>query len=250
MLSKLRNSLVREKNQLRIKREKFEKEKLNFQKKKKLIPHLEQRIDDLEKQIKHRKNAIRALDRLSRLDELEKMFAWESIYGQTHKEFQCLLEITSKIGDKKRLAQENQQKYANIERSKIHIFEKKQEQVKLSQEREETLKQLRTVVNQMNLPGAKKQPQLEERHKQLTQELRNFRINSKKLSSELDNAVKSYELLSRNKDMLPEYIHIQKEIEMLKAEKNELEAAIGQRVFELMLKEQIEFPNIENKENQ
>ena len=187
-------------------------------------------------------------DRLEKA--LEVAFSEHSIYGQLEKEFERLDELTSEIDCQQQLARENQQKYASIERKKVEINQKKQQFIQILQEREKILKQIRWVVNRLRLNTAdpEEKLQLERHRKQLVIDLRNQKNNCTQLSTEIRqlqdvNCIleleingKEHQSLFIEKDILPTYLQIEQEIDMLKAEKCELEAEIGHRVFELIPK--------------
>ena len=74
-----------------------EKERKNYN------DYLKQINANLERSINHKTRMIRDIDRLSRLDELEEAFAYESIQGQFQREFERLSELESEIARKQHL---------------------------------------------------------------------------------------------------------------------------------------------------
>ena len=89
LLKENTDKLKRNQNKIRSDREELEREKEIWQrgeeKRKRLNDYLGGINADLERRIKHKTQAMRELDWLSRLDELEAAFAQESIYGQLQK---------------------------------------------------------------------------------------------------------------------------------------------------------------------
>ena len=185
-------------------------------------------------------------DRLEKA--LEVAFSEHSIYGQLEKEFERLDELTSEIDCQQQLVRENQQKYATIERKKVEINQKKQQQFQISQEREIILKQIRAIVNRLNTAGLEQKLNMERHRIQLVIDLKKAKNHYIRLSNEIQQLqdvksrleleinVKEPQFLFTETDVLPLYLQIEEEIDMLKAEKYELEAEIGHRVFELIPK--------------
>ncbi|MDE0085740.1 MAG: type I restriction enzyme HsdR N-terminal domain-containing protein [Candidatus Poribacteria bacterium] len=184
----------------------------------------------------------------------------ESIYGEFEKEFERLQEIESYIARKQQLARNIQEQYADYEINRVEIGKKIQRRISVSQERETVLKQLRDVVNRLKTAEAEQKPGIERHREQLVQDLRNQKNKYELLTTEIRQLQKAQSTLKLRInpkehqsqytviDILPTYLQIEEEIDMLKTEKFELEAEIGHKIFELIPKK-IEISTLKGKEN-
>ena len=250
LLQEDKDKLERERNRIRSERETLrsekeiwrdtEKERKNFN------YYLKQINADLEKSIKHKIGAIRDLDRLSRLDELEAKFAQESIYEQNREKLERLDKLESEIKSKQQLAEQDQERHAACERNRVETNQKVQQLTQVSQDREFTLKQLREVVNRLKTASPEQKPQIEVNRKQLVQDLRKRKsicvqliekisqLREAKPKLEEEIMQEDHQLPGEKIEMSPAYVRIQLEIDNLKAEKSMVEAEIGHRIFLLL----------------
>ena len=205
---------------------------------------LENEIAQLGQDIKKKCLAIEDLSRLSWLEEIEKAFSENTIYGQQQEVFERLRKLSLEIEVKQRLARENQQEHAAVERKRVEINQKKHLLVQISQERGTILKKLARVAKRQKTVNPEKMKQIEWHRKQLVENLREVKQNhvnlfteiqkSQEDESNLEHEIDEKEHGSLYLDKLPTYLRIQEEIEMLKEEKYALEVEIGRRVFELL----------------
>ena len=253
------NTLKRQKDifeksipKLELNAKKLKKEQLTWQKhkenRKTAKTELELEIKQLENEINKRCRAIGDLRRLSRLCELEAAFSKNSIYGKLEKELKRLEELKISINIKQQSVRKIQQKYATVEQNKVLINRKKQKRVQISQQRESILKQLTIVAKQLKTVSPEQKQQIESVRKQLVTDILQQKHNYSQISIEISQLIDlNSKLESENRltehnfsfseiDILPIYLQIEEEIDILKAEKFELEAEIGHRIFELVPK--------------
>lgn len=262
-LKKKKSAFERKRNKLkseiRFEGEKLKKETTHREKVKAGREYLEKITEDLDMQIAHKKTLIQDLNRLAKIDELEKANSHESIIGKLENEFDQLRNISSEIEGKQQIAQENQQKHATVERKRVEINQKKQQLVQISQERETIVKQLRRVVKQLKTANPEQWQQIEGHRKQLVEDLRavgqkhaNLFTEIQKLQedeSNLEHEIDEKEHGSLCLDKLPTYLRIQEEIDKLKEEKHQLEAGIGHLVFRTHTDIKLKFTVQKSKEN-
>ncbi len=240
-----KSTFEKEQNKIISDRTKLEKEKDSWLQK---LKNKKIELSDIEERIKHRAKPLRDLGRLARLDELEEAFSEGSIYGQLEKELERLQEIESEIVFKQELARDSQEKYAAFERNQVKINQKKQQRVQASQDKERILNQIRRVVTRLRTANPEQKQQIEKHRKQLIGDLKQQKHNCSQILAEIsqledvksklesENRVKEHHFSFTEKDVLPTYLQIEEEIDMLKTEKYKLEAEIGHRVFELIPK--------------
>ena len=243
-----RDKLESEKNRIKSERETLEREKEIWRdrekERKNYNDYLEQINANLEKSIKHKDDAVRDLDRLSKLDELEAAFAQESIYEQIREELERLDKLESEITLKQQLARQDQERHAVCERNKVETNQKIQQLTQVLQEKESILKKLRVVVNQLKTASSEQQTsQIEENRRQLVQDLRKRECIRGKLikeisrlkeaKSELEEEIRQegQQLPFEENEVCPAYVQIQLEIDELKTEKSKIEAKIGHQIF-------------------
>ena len=230
-----RDELEREKNRIKSEREILEREKEIWRDgekdRKNYNDYLEQINAKLEKSIKHKDNAVRDLNRLSKL------------YEQIREELERLDKLESEIKSKQQLAQQNQKKHAAYEQNGVETNQKFQQSVQVSQEREFILKQLRIVVNQLRTANSEQKLQIEENRRQLVRDLRERKSicvqlireinNLKKAKSELEEEIRQerQQVPFEENEVSPAYVQIQLEINELKTEKSKIEAKIGHQIF-------------------
>ena len=262
-LRQQRKDLREEVNKLTSQKSAFEGELKQLKNFKAIKIELKNEIDDRRGELNKLCRAIKDTRRLSRLDELEErveILSKESIGRQFEEEFERLDEVISEIVCQKQLMQENQQKYAAIERNKVIINQKKQQLVQISIEREEILKQLRGAVNRLNETEFVHKSEIERHRIQLVKGIREIKGNYIHLFNEIQQMQEEISILeleinvkeplffTTNKDILPIYLQIEKAIDKLKTEKYELEAEIGHKIFEIIPKK-IEISTLKSKEN-
>ncbi len=213
---------------------------------------LENEIKDLRGEITKKYRAIK---------EFEKEFSMESIYGEFEKEFERLQKIESYIARKQQLARNIQEQYAGYEINRVEIGKKIQRIIHVSQERETVLKQLRDVVNRLKTAESEQKPGIERHREQLVQDLRSQKNKYARLATEIRQLQKVQSILEPEInakehqsqytviDILPTYLQIEDEINVLKAEKYELKAEIGHKIFELIPKK-IKISTLKSKENE
>ncbi len=249
-LTKQKNGYEREQNKIRVERAKLENDqktwRMHKENRKAAKVELENEIVQLRKEITKKCRAIKDLRRLSWLDELEEAISDNTLYGQLETDFERLAELTSEIDYKQQLVRENQQKYATIEYMTLETNRKKQQLLQISQEREIVLKKLRTIVSRLTTANPGQEEKIEKDRKEFVDTLRRCkneyihlfteirRLQEDKSNLENEIAVQAHGIL--NLYELPSYIQEEKEIDILKGKKYELEAEIGHRVFELIPK--------------
>lgn len=220
---------------------------------------LENEIAQLGQDIKKKRLAIKDLSRLSWLEEIEKTFSENNIYGQQQEVFERLRKLSLEIEVKQRLARENQQEHAAVERKRVEINQKKHLLVQISQERETILKKLARVAKRQKTVNPEKMKQIEWHRKQLVENLREVKQSHVNLFTEiqklqedesnLEHEIDEKEHGSLCLDKLPTYLRIQEEIDKMKEEKHELEVDIGQRVFRIYTDIKLKFTVQKSKEN-
>ena len=246
-LKENRDELKRRENKIKSEQETFQREKKIWwddqERRKNWNDYLKQINDSLQKSIKHKTDAVRDLDRLSRLDELEAAFAQESIYEQIREELERLDELELEIRSKHQLVQQDQERHAAYERNRLETNQKEQQLVQVSEEKESTLKQLRVVVNQFKTANLEQNSQIEVNRKQLVQDLRKHKCRCVQLTREISElkGIKSsleeeirqegLQVLFEEGEACPAYVKIQLEIDELKIEKSKIEAKIGHQIF-------------------
>ena len=234
------DKLKRRENKIRSDRESLKREQKKSERLNNYHNYLNEVNAGLERRISHKNRAIRDLDRLSRLDELEAAFAKESIYGQLQKEFDRLEELESEIARKQQLAE----RYAAYEQNRVETKQKEQQLVQASQKRESALKQLRVVVNQLKTANLEQNSHIEVNRKQLVQDLcckhKSICVQLtreiselKGVKSRLEEEIRQEEqqLSFEEREVCPAYVKIQLEIDKLKIEKSKIEAKIGHQIF-------------------
>ena len=248
LLQKNKDKFKRVENKIRSEREILEREKEIWKDgekgRKNYNDYLEQINAKLEKSIKHKNAAVRDLDRLSRLDELEAAFAQESIYEQIREELERLDKLELEIKSKQQLARQDQERHAAYKRNKVETNRKIQQLAQVSQEKESILKQLRVVVNQLKAASSEQQAsQIEENRRQLVRDFRKRKCirgklikeisRLKEVKSELEEEIgqAGQQLSFEENEGCPAYVQIQLEIDELKTEKYKIEAKIGHQIF-------------------
>lgn len=242
------DKLKRAENKVRSERETLEREKKIWKdgekERKNYNDYLEQINAKLEKSIKHKNDAVRDLDRLSRLDELEAAFAQESIYEQIREELERLDKLELEINSKQQLARRDQERHAVYKRNKVETNQKIQKLAQVSEEKESILKQLRVVVNQLKTASSEQQAsQIEKNRKQLVRDFQERKCirdklikeisRLKEVKSELEEEIRQagQQLPFEENEVCPAYVQIQLEIDELKTEQSKIEAKIGHQIF-------------------
>ena len=234
-----RDKLESEKNRIKYEWETLEREKEISRERKNYNKYLEQINDNLKKSIKHKTEAVRDLDRSSKLDE--------SIYGQIREELERLDKLESEIKSKQQLARQDQERYAACERNSVETNQKEQQLAQVSEEKESIFKQLRVVVNQLKAASSEQQTsQIEENRRQLVRDFRKRKCirgklikeisRLKEVKSELEEEIRQagQQLSFEENEVCPVYVQIQLEIDELKTEKSKIEAKIGHQIFLLL----------------
>lgn len=244
-LKENRDKLKRRENKIRYGRESLKREQEKSKRLNNYNNYLNEVNTGLERRISHKNRAIRDIDRLSRLDELEAAFDEESIYGQIREELERLGELDSEIKSKQQLARQDQERRAAYEQKAVEINQKIQQLIQTSQEKESILKQLRVVINQLKTANSEQKSQIEKKRRQLVQDLQEPKRKSihaqlteeiekcKKEKSELEEEImqEMQQLPFEEREERPAYVQIQAEIDKLKAEKSKIEAKIGHQIF-------------------